>query len=108
MLVTIMLSAIVNVLFYVSFTVTNFVSIVLFALTTVLYAMSAVRPAGIARRIRLTLSLSIAISILANCVLFFGARQILGLFGPAYAQQASCKLLFLRLSSFPMIIKHHY
>jgi O-antigen/teichoic acid export membrane protein len=107
-LVTILLSARVNAWFYVSFTLANFVSIVLFALTTVLYAMSAGEPAGISRRIRLTLSLSIAISILANCVLFFGARQILSLFGPAYAQQAVWSLRILGLSAFPVIIKDHY
>jgi O-antigen/teichoic acid export membrane protein len=107
-LVTILLSARVNAWFYVSFTLANFVSIVLFALTTVLYAMHAAEPAGIARQIRLTLSLSIAISILANCVLFFGARQILNLFGPAYAQQAAWSLRILGLSAFPVIIKDHY
>jgi O-antigen/teichoic acid export membrane protein len=107
-LVTILLSARVNAWFYVSFTLANFVSIVLFALTTVLYAMSAAEPSGLARQIRLTLSLSFALSILANCLLFFGARQILSLFGPAYAAQAAWSLRILGLSAFPVIIKDHY
>lgn len=107
-LVTIMLSARVNAWFYVSFTLANFVSVVLYALTTVLYAMNAAEPARLARQIRLTLSLSFAISILANCLLFFGARQILSLFGPAYAEQAAWSLRILGLGAFPLIIKDHY
>lgn len=107
-LVTIMLSAKVNAWFYVSSILANFVSIVLYALTAVLYAVNAAEPARLARQIRLTLSLSIAISILANCLLFFGARQILGLFGPAYAEQAAWSLRILALGAFPVIIKDHY
>ncbi|HET8852958.1 MAG TPA: hypothetical protein VFN02_10555, partial [Ktedonobacteraceae bacterium] len=89
-------------------TLANFVSVVLYALTTVLYAMNAAEPARLARQIRLTLSLSFAISILANCLLFFGASQILGLFGPAYAEQAAWSLRILGLAAFPVIIKDHY
>lgn len=107
-LVTILLSARANAWFYVAFTLANFVSIVLFALTTVLYAMSAAEPGALARQIRLTLGLSFTISVLANCLLFFGAGQILGLFGPAYASQAAWSLRILGLSAFPIIIKDHY
>jgi O-antigen/teichoic acid export membrane protein len=107
-LVTIMLSARVNAWFYVSFTLANFVSVVLYALTTVLYAMNAAEPARLARQIQLTLSLSLAVSFLANCLLFFGARLILSLFGPTYAEQATWSLRILGLGAFPVIIKEHY
>jgi O-antigen/teichoic acid export membrane protein len=107
-LVTIMLSARVNAWFYVSFTMANIVSVVLYALTNVLYAMNAAEPARLAHQIRLTLSLSFTTSILANCLLFFGARQILSLFGPAYAEQAVWSLRILGLGAFPIIIKDHY
>ncbi len=107
-LVTIMLSARANAWFYVSFTLANFVSIVLYALTTVLYAMNAAQPAGLVRQIRLTLSLSLATSIVANCLLLLYARQILNLFGPAYAEHATWSVIVLGLGAFPLIIKDHY
>lgn len=107
-LVTIMLSARVNAWFYVSFSLANFVSVVLYALTAVLYAMNAAEPVRLARQIQMTLSLSLAVSFLANCLLFFGARQILSLFGPAYAEQATWSLRILGLGAFPVIIKDHY
>jgi O-antigen/teichoic acid export membrane protein len=107
-LVTIMLSARVNAWFYVSFMLAFFVSAVLYALTNVLYAMNAAEPSRLAQQIRLTLSLSFATCILANCLLFFGARQILSLFGPAYAEQAAWSLRILGLGAFPVIIKDHY
>lgn len=107
-LVTIMLSARVNAWFYVSFTLANFVSVVLYALTAVLYAMNAAEPVRLARQIQMTLSLSLAVSFLANCLLFFGAREILSLFGPAYAEQATWSLRILGLGAFPVIIKDHY
>ena len=107
-LVTIMLSARVNAWFYVSLTMANFISVVLYALTNVLYAMNAADPGRLTRQIRLTLSLAFATCILANCLLFFGARQILSLFGPTYAEQATWSLRILALGAFPIIIKDHY
>jgi O-antigen/teichoic acid export membrane protein len=108
MLVTVMLSARVNAWFYVSLTLANFVSVILYALTSVLYAMNAADPAGLARQIRLTLGLSLASCMVANGLLFFGARWILGMFGADYAEQATWSLRILALGAFPIIIKDHY
>lgn len=107
-LVTILLSAKMNAWFYVSFTIANFVSFVLYALTTVLNATNATKPTKLSQQIRLTLGLSVTICILANCLLFFGARQILSIFGPAYAEQAAWSLRIMGLGAFPVIVKDHY
>ena len=107
-LVTIMLSVIVNAWFYVSWTISNFVSVVPFALATVLYAANSAQPVTLAHKTRMTLVLSLVTCVLANCLLQFGSKQILGFFSQAYAEQASWSLRILSLGAFPLIIKNHY
>lgn len=110
-LVTIVLSVTVNAWFYVSWTISSFVSAVPFALATVLYATNSnnsAQPATLAYKTRTTLALSLATCVLANCLLQFGSKQVLGLFGHAYAEQASWSLRILSLGAFPLVIKNHY
>lgn len=107
-LVTVLLSATTNAWFYVSWSLASVANIVTVILTTILYAVSSAHPTELARKIRLTLSLALAATVLANCVLLLGARQVLGLFGHRYAEQAAWSLRILALESFPFIIKSHY
>lgn len=106
--VTIQLSTTMNAWFYVSFMLANFVFGLTYALSTVLYALCSARPDTLAHKARLTLTLATVTSIVANCVLLFGARQVLGLFGHTYAEQATWCLRILSLAAFPLIIKSHY
>ncbi len=107
-LVTVLLSATTNAWFYVSWSLASIANIVTVILTTILYAVCSAQPTELARKIRLTLSLALAATVLANCVLLPGARQVLGLFGHRYAEQAAWSLRILALESFPFIIKSHY
>jgi O-antigen/teichoic acid export membrane protein len=107
-LVTVLLSATTNAWFYVSWMLASFVFVVPTALTTVLYATVSGQPAALAHRTRLTLSLASVASILAACILLLGNKQLLGLFGHVYAEQASSSLRILAFGSFPIIIKYHY
>lgn len=107
-LVTVLLSATTNAWFYVSWSLASIGNIISAALTTVLYAASSAQPALLARRIRLTLSLAFAATVLVGCVLLFGTKQVLGLFGHSYAEQAVWSLRILALEAFPFIIKNHY
>ncbi len=107
-LVTILLSATTNAWFYVSWMLSDLVFIASYALTTVLYAVNSAEPSELSRKIRMTLSVAVVTSILANCVLQSGATQILDLFGHIYADQAAWSLRILGLAAFAMIIKHHY
>lgn len=107
-MVTVLLSARVNAWFYVAFMIANFAYTIPNALTTVLYAINSAEPAILAPKVRLTLSLSIEASVLANCVLLFGTTQVLSLFGHSYAQEAAWSLRILGLATFPFIIKYHY
>jgi O-antigen/teichoic acid export membrane protein len=108
LLVTILLSATANAWFYVSNMLAGFGFLVCYSLTTVLYATNSAEPNALVQRARLTLSLAIVASVFANCVFFFGNKQILGLFGQTYAEQASLSLRILGLGAFPLIIKDHY
>lgn len=107
-LVTIQLSAIMNAWFFVSLMLANFVFLVTLAFTTVLYAMSSAQPAKLSHNVRLTLSLAVLTTVLVNGVLLFGTKQVLGLFGHIYAEQAAWTLRILALGAFPLIIKNHY
>ncbi len=107
-LVTVLLSVTVNAWFYVSWSIASFGNIVSGALTMVLYAASSAQPTVLARKIRVTLSLAFATSVLVNCVLLLGTKQVLGLFGHSYAEQAAWSLRILALETFPFLIKNHY
>jgi O-antigen/teichoic acid export membrane protein len=107
-LVTILLSATTNAWFYVAWTIASFVFAVPIALTTVLYATVSGRPAVLAHKTRLTLGLASGTCVLAACVLLLGTKQVLGLFGHIYAEEAAWSLRILALGALPLIIKNHY
>ena len=108
LIVTIVLSATVNAWFYVSSMLAGFTSVIPFALTLVLFAMNTDQPTVLANKVRLTLSLSAIAILLANCVLQLGTKQLLGIFGHIYVEQASWCLRILAVGAFPLIIKNHY
>ncbi len=107
-LVTVVLSATTNAWFYVSWQVAGFMFVVPTIILTVLYATISGNPTALAQKTRLTLSLAFVASMVAAVVALLAARQVLGLFGQAYAEQAASSLRILPLGSFPIIIKHHY
>jgi O-antigen/teichoic acid export membrane protein len=107
-LVTVLISATMNAWFYVAFLLADIVYVVPQALVTALYAVSSAQPEVLARKARLTLSLAVIACIAANCVLFFGSRLLLGLFGPGYVEQGVWSLRILGLAAFPFFIKDHY
>ena len=107
-LVTILLSATVNAWFFVAWSLSGVANTASAALATTLYAVSSAQPSVLAHKMRLTLGLALVACVLANCVLLFGARQVLELFGHSYSEQAAWSLRILSLESFPFIIKNHY
>ena len=108
LLVTALLSAKMNAWFYVSWMIVSFVFIIPGALTTVLHAMNAAHPSTLARKAQVTIGLAVLTGILTNIVLQFGTRQVLGIFGSIYAENAAWCLRILALAAFPLIIKNHY
>ena len=107
-LVTALLSARMNAWFYVSWMIASFIFVCTTALTTTLHAISSAQQAALVQRIRVTLLLAFVTSIAADSVLLLGAKQVLGLFGSSYANEAAWTLRILGLAAFPLIIKYHY
>ncbi len=108
LLVTIVLSATINAWFYVAWMITGFVCQAAYALTMVLYAVHANQAAELARKMRLTLGLSLVAAITGNLLLWLAGPQILSLFGPTYVEHALWSLRLLALGAFPIIIKDHF
>jgi len=107
-LVTVLLSATMNAWFYVSWMIASFVFLIPGAVTTVLHAMNSAQPSTLAHKARMTIGLALVTSALANCLLQFGTKQVLDLFGSTYAEQAAWTLRILAIAAFPLIIKNHY
>jgi O-antigen/teichoic acid export membrane protein len=97
-----------NAYFYAAWMIASFVFIIPTSFTMVLYAAGAAEPAALAQKTRLTLKLSAGIGSLACLGLWIGADYVLGLFKPAYIEQAEWCLRILGLAVFPLMIKSHY
>jgi O-antigen/teichoic acid export membrane protein len=107
-MVAVMLSAQANAWFYIAWMVANFVFMVPGALTMVLHAVNSAQQATLKQRVRMTLSLAFAVSLVGICVIVLAANQLLSLFGSAYAAEAHWTLQILAIAVLPIIIKNHY
>ena len=107
-LVTVLLSATTNAWFSIAWIIVGCAFVVPTAISAAAYTGNAGRPAERARTIRLTALLALGASMLAVCVLLLGAKGVLGMFGPAYAEQAAPCLRILSLGCLPVLLKYHY
>lgn len=108
LLVTILLSVTVSAWFYVALMIANVVLSVSLALTTVLFAVKKAEPEVLAQKTRVTLTISLVITLLAALVIWLWAQPLLGCFGQAYAERAAWCLRLLGLAAFPLVVKNHY
>jgi O-antigen/teichoic acid export membrane protein len=108
LVVTAMLSAKMNAWFYVAWMIACFVFVVPNSLTTVLHAMNSAKPTALGHKMRITMGIAVATCVIVNIVLQLATKQVLGLFGHTYADQATWCLRILSLAAFPLIIKNHY
>lgn len=106
-IVTILLSARMNALFYVSWMIVNFIFYIPAALTVVLHAMNSAQQSSLADRARVTVGLALITSVLATILLQVVTTQVLAVFGHSY-EQGAWDLRILVLAAFPIIIKNHY
>ena len=107
-LVTVVVSPAANAAFYAAWTLSGFLYIVPIHLATVLFAVASADPQKIARKLRFSLGLSVAIGIPGMVILGFGAHFALSMFGPSYALAATVPLLLLLIGYLPSIPKVHY
>jgi O-antigen/teichoic acid export membrane protein len=108
MIVTALLSATTNAYFYTAWMLNGLVSVVPVALATVLYAAGSADPSQRRQKLRFSMGLAFAYSLVAIVVVFVAAPWILGLFGPNYAAQAAVPLTLLVLGVLPTVISEHY
>ena len=108
LLVTILLSVTMSAWFYVALMIANVVLSVSLALTTVLFAAKKAEPKELVQKTRLTLTVSLVITLLAALVIWLWTQQLLGFFGQSYAERAAWCLRLLGLAAFPLLLKNHY
>jgi O-antigen/teichoic acid export membrane protein len=102
------LSATTNAHFYVAVMIASFCWMVPVALSTVLFAIGTGDYDELQTKLRFTLRLSALVAIASSVIFWVAAPQILHVFGPSYASEASWTLRILGLGTFPLAIKAHY
>jgi O-antigen/teichoic acid export membrane protein len=107
-MVTIVLSPIVNASFYVAWMVGGLLFFPVQSLTLVLFAVGDGGPAILADKLRQTLRLSVLIGVSGYLVTYLIADPLMGLFGAQYATIATDALRIVALAIFPLIVKDHY
>jgi O-antigen/teichoic acid export membrane protein len=106
-LVTIALSATANAYFYTAWMAANVAVLPQIALATTLFAVGVRERFVLVQKTRLTLCLGLCAAVGAYTILFFAGDWMLGVFGKAYAEEASIALRILALAVFPLLIKNH-
>jgi O-antigen/teichoic acid export membrane protein len=107
-IVTASLSPTVNAYYYTAAMMASLVWAGPAALASMVHAVGVRAPAELGRRTRFSLYLSAAGGAAAVAVVLVGAELLLGLFGPAYAAEASSTLRLLTIGVFPILVKYHY
>jgi O-antigen/teichoic acid export membrane protein len=107
-LVTTILGATTNAYFYIAWMIANLVFAIPASLTTVLYAVGAANPSALAQKVRLTVKLSLLVSLATNIGLVIFGGFVLSFFGRNYTDQALWCLYILGLGAFAITFKDHY
>lgn len=97
-----------NASFYIAWMMTTVAFVLPSSLATVLYAVSSDGPAILGQRMRMTLALSTAITIVACGVLIVSADLVMSIFGASYARDGDTALRLLALAGVPSIVKNHF
>ncbi len=94
--------------FYAAWMMAGFAALASTSLGMTLYATSSRSPSRLAHSMRLTLGLSFLVACAASIAVVGAGRTVLGVFGPAYATEASSALIFLTLATIPGTVKIHF
>ena len=107
-IVTMILNPAINAAFYAEWTILNVMYLVPASLATVVYSVGAKDQAGVASKLRASLTSSLAVGVIVSAVCYFGSETILSLFSPVYAHIAGSSFSLLGLSVLLIAIKYHY
>lgn len=108
LLVLVGVSAQSNGVFSTSIQITGVIFALPFAIAVALFASAQGSERDLRDRMRLTLPLSLAISVLANVTLYPLAGPVLSLFGAEYSDQGVEVLRILALAGIPFVVKDHF
>ncbi len=107
-LVTVVVSPFANGAFYAAWMLVSFLYLIPTHLSTVLFAVAANDPPALARKLRFTLLVALAVGVPGVAVLGLGAHLLLSIFGPGYAREATLPLSLLAIAYLPVIPRTHY
>ena len=107
-LVTALLSATTGAVFYVAWMVAQLVYLLPGHLATVLFAIGAGETEVLADKLRVTLTVSVALGAVVTTAVAVFAHPLLAVFGPSYAADATWPLRLLLIGFLPMVVKVHY
>lgn len=107
-IVTAILPVAFSAYFYTAWMIVSLIITVPTALTYTLYALGSAQPGELARKMRMTLSISLLFGAAATVFVFVAGAYVLALFGSAYATNALEPLQLMALAIFPATIRHHY
>lgn len=108
LIVLVVLSAGDNGVFTTALQVTGFVFALPYAISVGLFAAAEGDEREVLRKMRFTLPLGLAVSVLANLALFPLAPHILSIFGAVYADGGTAVLRVLVLAGIPFVVKDHF
>ncbi|MBB2900745.1 O-antigen/teichoic acid export membrane protein [Kineococcus radiotolerans] len=107
-IVTATLSADANAPFGAALQLTGFVFALPYALSVGLFAAAEGDDGEVLRRMRVTLPLGLAVSVVANLALWPLAPHVLRIFGDTYADDGADVLRILVLAGLPFVVKDHF
>jgi O-antigen/teichoic acid export membrane protein len=107
-LVTVIVSPSANAAYYVATMLTTFLFIVPTHLATVLFAVVAADPKVVAGKLRFALRVSYLVGLPGMAALILGSHLALGLFGKAYAADATLPLCLMAMGYPPAVPKALY
>lgn len=107
-IVTVLISAEVNAVFYVVWLLVNFLYLLPNALTMVLYAIGSHEEQSFIDKTRLSLMLSLGIAVVGIVAIGLLAEPMLTLFNTDYVMLGSSSLLIMAFGAVPLVLKMHY
>jgi O-antigen/teichoic acid export membrane protein len=107
-LVVVLVSAQANAAFNSAIMLSGFVFALPYAVSVGLFAAARGDETEVVRRMRLTIPFGLAVSAVADIVLFPLAGPVLHIFGPQYAADGTVLLRLVVLAGIPFVIKDHF
>lgn len=93
---------------YTTWLVAGIVFIPPYAIAMGLFAVASRDPSGLPRLMRFALAAAFVLNLTTVAAIWVGAELILGVFGPAYADEAAWPLRIAVLGAFPLVLKDNY